>query len=281
MNLERHLRVIWRHRIIVGVGVLLGTILAFLAAYQVGFGGIERRGSESWSATSLVLVTQEGFPWGRATLPVTTLPDQVSGAGTDQGPRDDRIQFADPTRFANLAVLYSVISYSDRVRSRLPERPTADQIQALPLDPTNSGNSFQPIISLTTTADSASGALKLNTHAFDGLRGLLVSEQKANDIPADERVLLNLLNRPQAATLAAGRSWTSSILAFMLCTIAALAFAHILEGIRISLGERRREVASWDDPELAYDFVAPAAHDEQNHNGVSAPVESGRENDPA
>ncbi len=270
MNLERHLRVIWRNRLIVGAGILLGVVLAFLAAYQVGGSGVERRGSEKWSATSLILVTQEGFPWGRATLPVTTLPNQLAPTGQETS-RDDRIQFADPTRFANLAVLYSVISYSDRVRARLPEKPKADQIQALPLDPTNSGNSFQPIVSLTTTADSAAGALSLNQHTYEGLRDLLISEQKANNIPTDERVLLNLLNKPQAATLVQPRSWTSSILAFLLCSIAAVALAHILEAVALSRTQNARQVAGWDDSELRTDFVSPmAAHGRNGSREVSA-----------
>jgi hypothetical protein len=258
MNLERHLHVIWRYRMVVATGVLLGTVLAFLAAFQVSSKGLERRGSELWSSTSLVLVTQQGFPWGRVTLPGSTTDaggaPATSTPGTNgQGQAPDRIQFADPGRFNNLALLYSVISYSDQVRARLPERPDASQIQAIPLDPTNSGQAPLPIVSLTTQSNSPQAAMTLNEHAFKGLRDLLRNEQQANDIPAKDRVVLAQLNRPQKPTLVQGRSMTSSILAYMLCVIAALALAHILEGLR--LARERRNGAPAD---MQPDILVPA-----------------------
>ena len=61
MNLERHLRVLWNHKLVVAGGLILGFVLAFLAAYNVSSGGLERRGGEVWSSTSQIMVTQQGF----------------------------------------------------------------------------------------------------------------------------------------------------------------------------------------------------------------------------
>lgn len=239
MNLERHLAVIWRHRGIAIAGVALGVVVAFLAAFSVSGKGIERRGGETWSSESSVLVTQRGFPWGRVTLP---------GAADVRGAKQ---QFGDPNRFSTLAMLYSVISYSDQVRGSLPERPAREQIQAAPLDATGNGAVYLPIVKLTTTAQTAEGARALNQHTLDGLSGLLTSEQRHNSIPADQRIELNVLNAPSTPVLASGRSFTLPLLAFMLCVLAAFAVCHLVESLRrpkaAAAPERVATLADADD----------------------------------
>src|SRR3954465_8672900 len=101
MNLERHLQVLWRYRLITALGLLFGIALALLAAFKVGPGGLERRGSEQWTSTSNVMVTQKGFPWGRVTLPNSAAVGQAAGtdpsaSATPQSGEDSRIPFADP-----------------------------------------------------------------------------------------------------------------------------------------------------------------------------------------
>src|SRR3954465_4951057 len=114
MNLERHLQVLWRYRLITALGLLFGIALALLAAFKVGPGGLERRGSEQWSSTSNVMVTQKGFPWGRVILPNSAEIGQAGplGSTTDgsaatqqqssSSKEDTPIPFADPGRRATL-----------------------------------------------------------------------------------------------------------------------------------------------------------------------------------
>ena len=82
MNLNQHARVVWKHRTVMAAGVLMGLVLAFLAAFS--FPGLERRGTETWRGVSNILVTQKGFPEGRVTL-----PDQPA-AGQDGSDRPAR-----------------------------------------------------------------------------------------------------------------------------------------------------------------------------------------------
>lgn len=227
MNLSHHLGVLWRSRWVAAGGLLLGVVLAVLAAYQVSPSKLERRGTETWSSESSILVTQTGFPWGRVTLPGV---GDASGQGTPA--RSGSVEFADPGRFSNLAMLYSVISYSDQVRLNLPGNPKRDQIKAVPLDATGNGTSFLPVIKVTTTASTPEGARRLNQATLDGLRGLLTTQQKANEIPRKDRVQLSLLDAPTEPVLVAGHSWTPSIFAFLLCLLGTVAVAHILEGLR-------------------------------------------------
>jgi hypothetical protein len=244
MDLERHLTVLLAHRRIILGGVVLGLITAFLAAYQPTTSGFERRGSEEWSSNSLILVTQKGFPWGRVTLPVAPLPGEATSPETatvlEEAIREesDRVPYADPTRFSALALLYSVMSYSDRVRENLPGRPVPGQVTALPFDPTGQGDDLLPILQITTNSDSASAARELNRQTVAGLRRTILDEQRSSSIPENERVQLQVLSEPAGATLVAGRSWVSSILALMLCIGGAIALAHLREGMSIGRGRK-------------------------------------------
>jgi hypothetical protein len=249
VNLERHLSVLWRYRAITLLGVVLGAVLAFLAAFDVTH-GLQRRGTEQWSSISQIFVTQEGFPWGRVTFPVATDPGSADAATPvpSDGNADGRIKFADPTRFPNLAFLYSFLTNSDQVRGKLPGPPAADQIQAVPLDPTGRGDAFLPIIQLTTSADTASGAVKLNRQTMEGLKKLLTEWQDEADIANKDRVVLSTLSKPSAPALIAGRSLTPSLLAFMLCVILSIALAHVLEGIRQARVRRQTAAIAWQHP---------------------------------
>jgi hypothetical protein len=236
MNLNQHARVLWKHRTIVAAGLAMGLVLAVLAAFHVP--SMERRGSETWRAESNILVTQPGFPEGRVTLPETAASGGQSATGgiTSGGSGGSGSQrFADPTRLSGLALLYAVIAHSDQVRAKLPERPAPGQIRAVALDATGNGTTFLPIIQLTTTAGSAAAAERLNVHAFDAFKGLLESEQEANDIEPSERIRLDVLNHPGEAALVQGRSLTASFVAFLLCMLATVALVHLLEGLSLRL----------------------------------------------
>ncbi|MGH2917307.1 MAG: hypothetical protein ACRDLS_01715 [Solirubrobacteraceae bacterium] len=216
-------------------------MLAILASYQVNLGAgpmLAARGTEEWTSTSRLLITQPGFPEGRTTLPNTqgltpTSPQQQQQRG------NGGIEYADPSRFSALAALYAVISYSDQVRNRVPEKTKPGQIQAVPLDLNGSGQAFLPIVEITTKAETEDAARTLNVHTIDALRGLLVEQQSQAKIPDTSRVRAETLNAPDRAVLTSGRSHAASILALMLSFIASLALAHILEAIRL----RRRDVA--------------------------------------
>src|SRR5262245_9931039 len=136
MNLGRHFSVMWRFKGIMALGVLFGFALAIFAAFHVP--DMTRRGTEQWQSQSDILVTQRGFPWGRVTLPEQAITPGAAQAGATTGSGTDTqrnngngLQFADPGRFSSLALLYSLIAYSDQVRQLLPQHPSRDQIQAI------------------------------------------------------------------------------------------------------------------------------------------------------
>jgi hypothetical protein len=247
MNLARHITVLWRFRAVVLVGLLLGIVLAVLAAYQVP--SMERRGIETWTAESDVLVTQRGFPEGRVT---PCIPASTTGVETSAD-----APCADQGRFVQLALYYAQVAVSDEVRTQLPERPARGTIEARNVDATGNGQGWLPIIKLSTTASSAEAAVALNNHTIDALRDYLKSNQSSSRTPEDDRVQLSVLNQPSPLLLS-GRSMTVSLLALMLCLLGAVAVAHILENLR------PRESVGFDfDPAL--DFEPPVVATANGH----------------
>ena len=162
-------------------------------------------------------------------------------------------------------MFYSVLSNSDRVLADLPEKPSRDQIEALPFDATGNGTTFLPIIKLTTLADSAKGAVQLNVHAYRAFRDTLTQDQRKNNIPVEQRIQLDVLKAPAAPILVSGPSLVPSVLALMLCLIAGLAAAHILESLR-TRPTSQPYASSYDVADPDFD----AAHDHQFADPVGA-----------
>lgn len=252
MNLARHISVLWRFRAIVLVGVLLGLVLAFLAAFQVP--SMERRGSETWTAMSDVQVTQEGFPEGRVTPCLPTATESSEGPCADQG------------RFVQLALYYAQIAVSDEVRRRLPDEIVNEgAIEARNVDATGNGQGWLPIIKLTTTSNSAASAVRLNQATIEAMEDYLTSNQRRSDTPEADRVRLVVINQPAAALLS-GRSLAIPMGAFLLCLLATIAVVHIFENLRPRRGPE-------DHLDLALDFDAPVVA-VANGNGYAHPVDS-------
>ena len=142
-----------------------------------------------------------------------------------------------------------MIARSDQVRTKVPGVVKPGQIRAVALDATGNRTTFLPIIELSTTADSSAGAAALNREAADAFKSLLASEQERAGIEPSERIELNVLDRPTNPILVQGRSITSSVLAFILCIVAAFALIHLLEGMALRLdGRSLRPAREADGP---------------------------------
>jgi hypothetical protein len=221
MDLAQHAAVLWRFRAILAGGLVLGIVLAVLAAYQLP--SFSPRGAETWTSTSSLLITQSGAPEFR------TLAGAPAGGVAESGSSGD-LEFADPNRLSALASLYAQLATGDRVRSRLPEKPKPAQIDAIALE--GNASTQLPVVKLTTQAGSGEAARRLNEHTVQALQNVVKSEQSRNDIPAGQRIRIDQINAPAAPVMTAGRSHTASILALLLCVLGAVALAHLLAALR-------------------------------------------------
>ena len=232
MVLRRHAAVLWRFRTIILTGFFLGLTVAVLAVAKVSTSGIEWRAQETWSSTSTLFVTQQGFPEGRVVLgdPSKTAPATATGApsvGTGE-------PFADPGRFSNLAIVYSYLAQSDRVRGLITPRPRPSQVTVTPVPAAINSPETLPILKVETSAKDGTAARALNTAAITALRGFLEREQKQNDIAADNRVRVEILNPPTRASILVGRSKTPALVAFLLAMAGAVALAYCLDNLYAS-----------------------------------------------
>jgi hypothetical protein len=269
MNLATHAAVLWRFRAVTITGLVLGIVLAVLAAYQVGWDGgpkLTPRGAETWTSESSLLVTQEGFPEGRVILPETPPPGTVPTTPVPQSDSSgQKLEFADPLRFSFLAQLYAQLATSDRVLDEVPGDPDRDQIEAISVE--GPAATQLPVIKVITTAGSAAAAKDLNTNLVNALQDVLASDQQRAEIRSQQRTRVDLLSAPEAPLLKAGRTHTGSILALLLCLLGAVAVAHLLAALRDrregGWGEADSGVAltdepfGWDDDDGANAIIVP------------------------
>ncbi len=223
MDLRHHIRVWFRWKLILIVGFVLAVVLGIFATFQPSTSGkLKWRSEAVYTTKSRILITQTGFPWGRATLP---------GSAVAPDPKADGAvaQFADPSRFSNLAIIYAYIGQSDQVRALIRPLPKPDQISVV-WQATGSGDAL-PLIEITAKGTTASGAQGLNFKAIDALRGYLREQMDANEVPRKQRVVMQVLNPPLEGKLESGRTPTLSLVAFVLIMVATLLLVYILENI--------------------------------------------------
>jgi hypothetical protein len=263
MNLRRHLDVLWRFRLIVISGAVLGIVLATLVVFRPTTSGLEWRAGEVWSSQSTIFVTQDGFPWGRvilpgpqatagAVLPAGTLPQDTESSGKKNE------EFADPGRFANLGILYSYFAKSDRVRALMRPVPDPEQLLVTPVQAAQNTTEVLPLLAVETQAATPAEARKLNQSAIDALTRFLEQQQRDSKIAADDRVLLEVLNPPSKGTMLIGRSKTPALVALVLVMALALALSYCLD----NLYPRRRPLVDsveLDNAEFDEFFAVPTA----------------------
>jgi hypothetical protein len=235
MNIARHYEVLKRGRATLAIGLIVAIAMAIFATFKVSLDGgpkLTYRKAETWSASTKLLITQPGFPWGRSVLPgsVTTpgVPDSSSGDSGEGG-----VQFADPSRLAYLAWIYSHFLMGDEVRTMIKHKPLGMDIAASPL--TAGGNmsaAALPIIGLTTSATTAADAQRLNDDVRSALEDFLRRQQRESDTPTTDRVVVSVVDRP-GPILMKGHSINLGIVAFLLVMAGTVALIYLLENLRV------------------------------------------------
>lgn len=227
MNLPLYMRVMRRHKIIVGGGFLLAVALAFLSMARVSFAGglkISYRSPEIYQAKELMLVSQAGFPWGRAT-PTVGDTSKVDPAGA----------VAAQTRLTSIAVLYAQLANSDPVRQILLKGGFVKRkdIAALPvIQSYSSVGPLLPLIEIDGNGPSKNIAISVARRESTAFLEYLQQQQESAKIPAAQRVVVQLLNRAETAQVVQGRKKTMSVLVFMVVFIGACVTALIRDNIQ-------------------------------------------------
>ena len=220
MDLQLYLRVLWRFRILVAVGLLVAIALSFLSVVRVNLSGpgphLAYKQKERWQSSASLLITETGFPWGRK----PSDPD------------------SDPTRLAELSNVYARLASSDAVRAiverkeRLDNRYEAIDAVAVPISP---GSDYSlPVLTVTGTSFTAARAVMLAERTESAFRAYIARRQVASHIPRSQRVAVVELSQPDVgrALLVKGRSKTIPMVIFVTVMIAVSGLAFVLENLR-------------------------------------------------
>jgi capsular polysaccharide biosynthesis protein len=228
MDLPLYVSVLWRHKGVLAAGFVLAIALAFLSVVKVSPSGkLSYRQQQKFVSYVTLLVSQEGFPWGRSTL--------TSSAGSS---------FADPSRFAELSIIYAHLAVSDDVIRIVKENgglPLTDKILADPVIANDSSGSVLPFVQISAISTTPASAIGLARRETSSLLTYLRQQQVANQISPENRVVVTVVNAAEKSKLYAGRSKVPPIIAFVLVMVLTTGIAFTLENVRPRLGGARAE----------------------------------------
>jgi len=235
-------RVLWRFRLIVALGFLLALALAFLSMARISSSGISYRRSQLWSSNVRLLVTQRGAPEVRLYAQGPTKPGTAPTTPGDEAARLG-IPVADPGRFNTLAILYAELATSDPVRRLIsPNGPIQGQITAAALRDDQSAV-LLPLIDLAAVSTSPRGAENLARQSAHALETYVSDQQRTNNVPTSDRVVLETIMQPTQASVFRARSKTIAIVVFLAAMLATIGLTFLLENLRPrvrELGESER-----------------------------------------
>jgi hypothetical protein len=220
MDLQLMLRVLWRFRLLVGLGLIAAVGLSGLSVFKVdlshGMPRLDYRKKQEWSASATLFITQRGFPWGRS-------PSN---------------QASDPTRLAELSTVYANLAASDIVREMVkrsgPFDEELDSIDATAIPVAPGSDVPLPLVLVTGMSWTPVRATALAERAETAFRAFIARQQSANGIPDDERVIVSEVKAPsiEKATLLKGRSKSIPMVVFVSVMIAVCGLAFMLENLR-------------------------------------------------
>ena len=239
MDLNAYGRVLRRRWYVVVAGVLLAVALATMSYYSVDLNGgsptLTPRKAELWQSEADLFLTESGFPAGRRRLPLVV--KEVGGQTVTQP------EFNSPGTFAGLASLYARLAEGDAVRARIISEggPINGRYDVTAGSVTISGRSdILPIVSFFGKAPTAELARENAGRALRAFVGFIQAQQKSAGIPKDNRVVLQVLNEPQAPILIEPRKRTLPIAVFLAVLFAAVALAFVLENVRTEPAKAER-----------------------------------------
>jgi hypothetical protein len=232
VDLQLVIRVLWRFKLLVVIGLLAAYGLAFYSYYNVELSGgpkLTPRESEQWESLTTLFVTSRGFPWGQVS-------DLGEGevAGSDLPARRSTPSSVDPARMVGLSALYMELATSDVVlKEMLKTGPIDGALQAFPVVPGgNKSLDPVPMFTLSAIGPTPDQAQKLAQRHVKSFLRVLWRRQTSAGIPQYQRVVVEIVRQPQPAVLLEGRKLTRPIVIFLAVMIAVFAFAFVLENLR-------------------------------------------------
>jgi hypothetical protein len=231
-------------------GTLLAVILAALAYKTPTLSG-----HVVYQSQPQLLISQGGLPYGRAGNEY--LPGSLPGAA-----KTGAVVVGDPSYMASLSPVYAALANSDVVKeairaSHIPGTVTATE----DIDPQT--GAYTPLFSLTSSAPTASKAVALSGLAIRALQNWLTAQQAATGTPANQRVVLEVLQNGIPPT-ARGHKPTIPILLFVAVLAATIVLLLSLEN-----KDRKTSIALGRIPAFGHAAVGVEPRWENGHHHVA------------
>jgi hypothetical protein len=229
MDFKLFLGVLKRYKRMVIGGMVLAVLLSVLSYGTPGLQGgkptIIPRGSEVWQGQAELLISQQGFPYGRAVQQIqpgkgADIPSQVVG---------------DFNYMASLSSVYAAVANGNSVQHQVareagvplcPATEACGTVVATEVDDISDGVPL-PLVTLTASAATAVDAAKLATTTVAVLEREITQQETAAGTPADQRVVLQTVKTGAPATLAQGHKKSIPILVLFAVIAATIALAFI------------------------------------------------------
>ena len=224
MDLGLYASVLWRFRWIVVLGTLLAVVLTVLSVAKVTSDGLAYRKAETWQAQTTLLLTQPGFPEGRALFPNSETKGERS-----------KYSYTDPSRFASLTALYSQFAQSDEVRAlvRREGAPPGSSVSAAPVIPEGlSAYALLPVMALFGKAQSRRDAVETTRLGTEAFMAFLDRKAREAEIPESQRVQVDVLAQPRGAVVIEPRKKTLPIVVFLTVITGTVGLVFVLENLR-------------------------------------------------
>lgn len=220
--------VVKRYKRMVIAGVVLAVVLSVLSygtpSLKGGMPTVVPRGAEIWQGEAEILISQAGFPYGRAVTQVTP----ANGSTPSQ-------PIGDYNYMASLSSVYAALANSTSVQHQAatqagvtlcPSTQPCGSLQSAEVDDISDGAPL-PLFTVTSSAPTAAAAAKIAVSTLTILRDDIAQQQNASGTPADQRVQLQTIKSGSPATLAKGPSKTVPILVLFAIVSASIALAFI------------------------------------------------------
>jgi hypothetical protein len=266
MDVKLYARVAWRFKWLLLLTFVIAIPASVLATKKVSFADghlkLTPRGAQVWQSSSVILVTQQGFPWGRSVFPILPAPDGKAITPT----------YADPTRFSGLALLYVQLANGTQFRRLLGRLP--GKLNAVPILPSADASVSQalPLIEFDATSGAPEVATGIADRAASTFEKFLTKKQNAAGIPSSQRVDVEPVTTHAPAKLTTPAKKTVPILIFVILMAGGFGLALALENARPRM-PIRDSATTVRPPEVARELSAvrdSARADTQNARSRSA-----------
>jgi hypothetical protein len=230
MDLNRFLQVAWRFKLLLAGGLVLATVVAFLSLARVTLDGnspsVQFREQETWLSASTLLVTQSGFPWGRAILD-DVITVQPKGAEALTIPR-----YGDPGRYSGLAAIYAQLAKADPVRNSVMAGAGPGSRYEAEVVKSADGSGALPLLYIKGYGPSPEASENVANAATVEFQRYLERQQAKSGIAAGKRVQVVVTQRAGGAEIFEKRSFVRPMMMFLLIVMGFLALAFALENLR-------------------------------------------------